>query len=119
MYLEIQDVLAMQSALKQLCVFLSENRVSPERIFDSRLVASELVGNVLKHAGESAQLTWGIKGNVIELAVRSKSGFCPPKESICSSVYCEHGRGLFLVDSLCERRYEDGNGGIVVTIKMQ
>ena len=116
---EIKDVTAMQNALADFCTFLSESRVPQERIFDSRLVANELLANVLKHAGEVAWFTGAIKNGLIEVTVRSKNGFYPTRRSTCSDVYSEHGRGLYLVDSLCVERRLGENGAIVVTLKMR
>lgn len=119
MQFEIKDVMAMRSALADFCNFLTEHRIPQERIFDSRLVASELIANVLKHAGETACFSGEVKEGVIEVVVRSQNGFFPPKTSVCSDVFSEHGRGLYLVDRLCEKRYLGEDGAIVVTIKVR
>ena len=116
---EIKDVTAMQNALADFCTFLNECQVPQERIFDSRLVANELVANVLKHAGEVAWFTGGIKNGFIEVAVRSQNGFYPTRCNVCSDVYSEHGRGLFLVDRLCVERRLGDDGAIVVVLKMK
>ena len=119
MQFEIKDVTSMQTALEELCRFLDECRVSQERIFDSRLVASELVGNVLRHAGGMAWLMGEIKDGFVELRVRSERTFIPPATSVCSTVYSEHGRGLYLVDSVCLERSLGEDGAIVVKIEMK
>lgn len=119
MQFEIKDVMTMQKALSDFCTFLTESRVSAERVFDSRLVASELVGNVLKHAEETAWFSGEIQNGFIVVSVRSQNRFYPVKPSACSDVYSEHGRGLFLVDSICEERRLGEDGAIVVTLKIK
>ena len=116
MQFEIKDVQTMQTALAEFCRFLDESRVSPQSIFDSRLVATELVGNVLRHAGGMAWFMGEIKDGFVELRVRAERPFIPPKTSQCSTVYSEHGRGLYLVDSVSAERITDENGVTVVKI---
>ena len=118
MVFEIVDVTTMQENILRFCDFLRERNVSPERIFDSRLVASELVGNVLKHAQGIARLHGNVSNEHIEIHVTSTTKFVPPTVSVCSEVYCEHGRGLFLVDSVCEERVTTENG-IFVKIRIR
>ena len=55
----------------------------------------------------------------IRLKINSTSPFTPPETSGLPHVYAEHGRGLFLVDSVCEERITTEDGGILVRIKIQ
>ena len=49
MIFEVENYATMQEAVAQFCRFLDEYNVPSERVFDSRLVINELIGNVLKH----------------------------------------------------------------------
>ena len=118
MHFEINDFETMQTAISTFCRFLTERGLPPERIFDSKLVASELLGNALKHADGVARLKGEIREEFIEIAVWSSTAFVPPKVSRCSDVYAEGGRGLYLVDRLCEKRTAK-NGEIVVHIRIK
>ena len=118
MVYEIIDVETMQERILQFCEFLRAHNVSPDHIFDSRLVASELVGNVLKHARGVATLHGTVSDTFVEIHVTSTEKFTPPPISRCSDAYCEHGRGLFLVDSVCEERITTENG-ILVKIRIR
>ena len=42
-----------------------------------------------------------------------------PEKGICSDVYAENGRGLFLVDSVCQTRSQTKDGEIHVTIAIK
>jgi anti-sigma regulatory factor (Ser/Thr protein kinase) len=119
MDLQVKDIQSLQLAVEKLCVFLSEQGVSSERIFDSRLVANELLGNVLQHGDKQAEFCYEINDGHVHITVRSKTAFIPPKQSVCSSMYAEHGRGLFLVDSVCVERIVTEDGGIAVRIKIR
>lgn len=114
----VHDMPSLKIAIDALCAFLDGQGVAQERVFDSRLVASELLGNVLKHAKATANLAYAIEDAHVHITVRSSVAFVPPKTSVCSEVYAEHGRGLFLVDSVSVERTVTQNGGILVKIKV-
>ena len=117
MEMEIKTAEALQDASGRMERFLMEKSVSPERIFDCRLVVNELIGNVFRHSCGVARLRIQIKDGFVEVRVFSSVEYLPPLESNCSEVYAENGRGLYLVDCIChERAY--ANGEILVRIKM-
>ena len=118
MFIEVKNYEALKEAMKQLCDFLAESDVPEEDVFDSKLVVSELVGNVLRHSDGIASLEGEIRGNFIELKVHSSVRFCPPEESCCPDVMSEGGRGLFIVDSVCTERTFTEDGSIRVLIKI-
>lgn len=117
--LKVPDAASLQGALERLKDFLIGNGISQECVFDSKLVACELLGNVLRHTDREAQLRGKIVGEFIELKVFSSEAFELPKEIVCSDVSCEHGRGLFLVQELCEGRIVSEPDGIVVKIRIE
>lgn len=119
MRFEIKNLTAMQEALERLCEFLIEENIPSGSVFDSKLVVSELIGNVLKHSDGIASLEWWVDGGFIRLKINSTSPFVPPEKSNLPNAYAEHGRGLFLVDSVCEERITTADGGILVRIKIQ
>ena len=114
---EIRDYSTMQKCISEFCRLLDEAAVSKDCAFDCRLVVNELIGNVLRHAQAAAQLRGRIDEGFIEIVVCSSSAFIPPKKSSCSDVYAEHGRGLYLVDSVCTDRITTPDGSILVRIK--
>lgn len=118
MFFKIRNYEELQLALEGLSSFLLEQAVAEERIFDSKLVACELIGNVLKHAESVAELRGEIKDGFIELKILSQNAFVFPKEVLCSGVYAEHGRGLFLVKQICKERIYSETDGIKVLIEL-
>ncbi len=119
MIFEIDNYSSMQDAIAQFCLFLAQNQVSDERVFDSRLVANELVGNVLRHSHGKATLCGDIRDGFVELTVLSSVRYTPPKTTKNAEIYAEHGRGLYLVDSVCHERTTTKDGGILVRIRIR
>ena len=119
MIFEIENYQTLKRAVEELCDFLFDNEVPMDRVFDSKLAAYELLGNVLKHSGGSAKLQGAITDGFVELKILAQRAFCPPDKGTCSDVYSEHGRGLFLVDSVCAERVYHDDGSIVIKIKIQ
>lgn len=118
MYFEIEDFNALRGALQEMCMQLISEHVPDERVFDSKLVANELLSNVLQHGGGRAYFFAAKEGDEIRISVRSENGYRPPEKSTLADVYKERGRGLFLVDAYCVRREYDEKEGIRVYIKL-
>lgn len=116
MQFRIVDKTSLQYAVQQLCAHLREEGIAESKIFDSRLVANELLGNVFKHSNGEAQLAVEIKQESIRLTIHSTVPFQWPEKPVCSDVYAEHGRGLFLVDKVSMQRIHLPDGGICVLI---
>ncbi|MBQ8284010.1 MAG: ATP-binding protein [Clostridia bacterium] len=118
MFFDVENHATLQRAVNTLCEFLLAQNVSSDDIFDSKLVACELLGNVLRHANGKARLCGEIKDGFLELKILSDSPFYPLEKQPCAEVYSEHGRGLFLVRSVCEERVFVDEDGIRVLIKI-
>ena len=119
MKIEVENLLMLKGALYALCEFLSENGVSQEKVFDSKLIVSELVGNVFTHSTGKANVNAKIVDGLVEIEIHSTVAFTPPKKTELVETLAEHGRGLYLVDSLCYERLQADNGAIIVRLKMQ
>ena len=113
---EIINYATLRRAVDELCDFLFTQNVAPDRVFDSKLVAYELLGNVLKHADGNAKLDFELTPEFVELKIATAEVFFPVKKETCSDVYAESGRGLFLVDRVSERFITE-DGGLLIRIK--
>lgn len=114
---EVSDLQTLRAALDGFCSYLKMCDISEESLFDSRLVVSELAGNVLKHTRSSAVVEGELVNGKIEVEVRSETPFRPPvRSALPESVYAENGRGLFLVDCVSEKRFFTPEGGIRVIV---
>lgn len=114
----ITDMLSIKRELERLSEYLQSEQVIGETLFHSKLVFSELVGNILRHSKAYAEVESKVDGDFVHLYIRSSDGYMPPKCSVCSDVYAENGRGLFLVDTVSYSR-EEFAGGIKVLIKIE
>ncbi len=118
MYFEIDDYNALRNALQKMSLAF-QKEFSEETIFNSKLVATELLSNVLQHGGGRAQFRVERRGDEICICVQCDKKFRPPEKSACADLYAECGRGLFLVDAFCERRTYTEEEGITVFLKVQ
>ena len=119
MYFEIDSFNALREALNRLCTGLTEQDVPQDTVYDSKLVASELLSNALRHGGGKAFFSVVIEEDMISLSVKSSDSFRPPEKSILSSRESEHGRGLYIVDTLVETRRYSEEGGTSVVIRIR
>lgn len=115
---EIDDFNALREALHRMCQQLSAENIPEDIVFCSKLVADELLSNVLQHGGGRAFFAAAREGDEIKLCVRGIENFCPPEKSTLADVFAESGRGLFLVDAYCTRREFSEHEGILVYIKI-
>lgn len=118
MFVEVKNYEALKAAIEQLSDFLAESEIPEDSVFDSKLVVSELVGNVLRHSDGVASLEGEIRGKFIELKICSSVRFYPPEKSRCSDVFSESGRGLFIVDNICAERSVSEDGSIKVRVRI-
>ena len=117
--IKVENLKELQSATIRLQQFLSERNIQKDSVFDCKLVLSELVSNVLKHTNGVATVTVGVLDGAVEIKISSEMPFTPPIKSVCSDVYAENGRGLFLIDSVCETRSTTEDGSVLVTVKIK
>lgn len=116
---KIENYGSLNSAVEALCAYLYEASVSPEKVFDSKLVAYELLANVLKHTKDTATFSGWIEDGCVRLKVVSKRAFCPQEKGSCPDVFAENGRGWFLVDNVCQERFLEKDGALIVKIRIQ
>lgn len=118
MYFEIDDYNALEEALHDMVEALSAE-ISEDAVFTCKLVASELLSNVLQHGGGRAYFRAERAGNTLRISVRGENDYRPPEKSALASVYAERGRGLYLVDFYCETRTYRKEDGICVEISLK
>ncbi|MBQ7913006.1 MAG: ATP-binding protein [Clostridia bacterium] len=117
MIFKIENYLALREATDRLCAFLLAEKVDEERAFDCKLIVYELIGNVLKHADGGATLYGEVSDGLVRLKLVAAKPFCPPNTTACADVFAEQGRGLFLVEKLCEEQTFTSEGEWIITIK--
>lgn len=116
MFFKVKNYAELQDALEGLTVFLTERQVSSDALFASKLVACELLGNVLKHAKEETAVRCILEEGFVELKIFSSKAFRLPETVVCSDTRSENGRGLFLVNEICQGQVFSETDGIRVRI---
>lgn len=119
MHFEIDDFNALRDALHSLEDSLTRAEIPEDIVFAGKLVADELLSNVLQHGGGRAYFTALLQGDEIALFVKCENEFCPPEKSTLADPFAESGRGLFLVDALCVRREYSREEGVKVYLKIK
>lgn len=105
--------------LEEWTEFLAKEQVQGDAVFNSKLIIDELAGNVIKHTRGEASVKGKVEDGYIRLQVYSSVPYTLPKESFCSEVFAENGRGLFIVDRLCSSRTNTEDGGIEIIIQIK
>ncbi len=116
----IEDYKSMRGALEEMCRTLrTVPGMTETALFDSRLIATELLSNVLRHGGGRALFAFACEGGEVRITVRDENKFRPPETSEPATVTAESGRGLFLVDALSEKRDYTEECGIRVVLRIK
>lgn len=116
MLLKVKSSEDLQTVLEELRIFLTEAQLLEDIIFESKLVACELLGNVLRHAGGETALYCQTDGDCVEMKIYSEREFFLPETIVCSNERAENGRGLFLVNEICQGQMTSEKDGIRVRI---
>ena len=74
----IEDFPAMKEAVAAMRALLEG--ASEDLVFESMLVARELITNALRYGGGRAYFTYDVEKGYLRIAVRSENGFRPPAE---------------------------------------
>ena len=119
MIFEIENYPSLQESVEALCAYLIEQGVPSASVFDCKLVACELLGNVLCHAKGTARIVSEIKNGFVEMKIISDSVFFPKEKTACAEVTAEHGRGLFLVETVTNGDISIEQDGLKVRIRIE
>lgn len=90
----------MNSELSAFVEFLKSQQLADEDVFLSRLVSCELISNVIRHGGETAEFKGELLVDKISITVTAQSqagiNLTPSKPSVLS----EGGRGLYIINAV-------------------
>ncbi len=117
---KIDNLECLNDVLEQLSIFLEGCDIDIDDIFDSKIVTCELVTNVFRHTDGVATAEWGVEDGYIHISVTSNNqsgqeGVINPQ---LPDVFAESGRGLYIVQSICEGEIKTKGGTIKVKIKI-
>ncbi len=119
MLFEITDYQNFKRTMEEFCAFLTKQRISAERIFDSRLAVHELLANVLQHTSGGARLRAELTEDFLQISLLAEQAFVPPQTSALPSAEAERGRGLYLIDRIAEKRVVTPEGEWILYIRIR
>lgn len=107
---KVDNLIHMDAALREFTDYLQRSDVCEDIVFDCRLVSCELITNVIRHCGEAAFFSGSLSGEGIEIRVSSENGGDVVVAPVLPDVFAESGRGLYIVNAICNGEIEvDGN----------
>ena len=106
---KVDNLKNMNACLEHFLQFLRSADVSDDDVFDCRLVSCELITNVLRHLGESANFEGALSGDSITISVSSENTDGTKLPATLPDVFAESGRGLYIVKTIsCGNVVSDG-----------
>lgn len=114
---KVDNLINMNTALKDFSDFLKSENVAEDDVFDSRLVGCELITNVIRHCGETACFSGDISGGDIRICVSSESSSGVLIKPSLPDVFAESGRGLYIINAISDGNIKVVGNEIIVCIK--
>ncbi len=99
---KVGNMEAMSAQLKAFSRILRESGINEDDVFSCRLVACELLSNVILHGGETASFESELKPDVIEMTVTADCQQDVQAYHSLPDPMDEHGRGLYIVGVVSE-----------------
>lgn len=114
---EIDDLSMMGQNVKIFTRYLEEGGADADTVFDSKLVISELVTNVLRHCGCAARFTGEFVGGIVTITVNSAQPTGKIAIPTLPDVLSEGGRGLYIINAVSDGNVEIDGGSVTVRLK--
>lgn len=111
------ELAAATAARHQLQDFLTQAGVPARVVNDAALVVSELVTNGVEHGrsdDDAIHVWWWVADGTLTLCVRDDGSEAEPRVTTVD-MYAPRGRGLALVDSICQSLSIDRSDGTRIT----
>jgi anti-sigma regulatory factor (Ser/Thr protein kinase) len=107
-YSKICSIEKIRDVLNNMQTFVEARTSNEDSIFNSRLVACELVTNILKHSKCAAKLQVSFINEKLQIIVESECCFNAEAKSEMPDTTQPFGRGLYIINTLCENIDRDG-----------
>lgn len=115
---KVDNLKNMKAELNAFCELLRGSGAADDDIFAGKLIACELITNVILHGGDEAEFTGSLTGDKIVITVTAESLRGVDLKRPAPDVFAESGRGLYIIRSLCYGEIEQSeNGEIRVCVK--
>lgn len=101
----------MNAELVAFTKFLKACNIADEDVFLSRLVSCELISNVIRHGGDTAEFKGELLVDKISITVISRSQRDINLKPVLPDVLSEGGRGLYIINAVSMNGIERGEDG--------
>lgn len=101
----------MNAQLRVFADFLRAQKLADEDVFLSRLVSCELISNVIRHGGDSAEFKGELMVDKISITVTARSQANINLNPAMPDVFSEGGRGLYIINAVSMNGIERGEDG--------
>ena len=108
---KVDNLKNMKSELNAFCELLRGSGATDDDVFAGKLIACELITNVIRHGGDEAEFTGSVTGDKIVITVSAESLKGIDFKRPVPDVFAESGRGLYIIRSLCYGEIECGKDG--------
>lgn len=113
---------SVRTARKSMVAELEHRGLPRQVIDDAELVMAELAANGIDHGRANSRgqidVSWCLVDDVLRISV-CDSGEATSLEAISFNDYALHGRGLAIVEHLCDSWRVDVDGGLRVTAELR
>ncbi|MCD8307177.1 MAG: ATP-binding protein [Clostridia bacterium] len=114
---KVGNMESMSAQLKAFSRILRESGINEDDVFSCRLVACELLSNVILHGGETASFESELKPDVIEITVTADCQNDVQSYHALPDAMAEHGRGLYIVNIVSEGGIQKSGSSFKVSIR--
>lgn len=108
---KVDNLKNMNVELGAFVDFLKSQNITDEDVFLSRLVSCELISNVIRHGGDTAEFKGELMVDKISITVTAQSQSNINLAPARPSVFAEGGRGLYIINAVSMNGIERGDGG--------
>ena len=97
---KVDNLKNMNIELGAFVDFLKAQNISDEDMFLSRLVSCELISNVIRHGGDTAEFKGELMVDKISITVTAPSQATVNLTPARPDVHAEGGRGLYIINAV-------------------
>lgn len=108
---KVESLKNMNAQLKAFLDFLRSVGVPEDDVFYCRLVACELIANVLRHGGEAADFAGELFADKISISVTAESQKNLNLKPSLPEAFAESGRGLYIINAVSINGINRGESG--------
>lgn len=108
---KVENLKSMNARLNAFTDFLRSCGIAEDDVFLCRLVSCELIANVIRHGGETADFAGELLADKISITVAAESRKNFDLNPPLPDVFSEGGRGLYIINEVSVNGINRGEDG--------